>query len=302
MLPLLLALTIAFPKANQSLAYYDECYLIGAVDPGATNIVIQGKDVPVHASGAFATMISLVEGTNTVNVAGSNHVFRVAKKPAPPKPLPPGAEPPKPKPYEKLGYAADEARPHPVGLEPEEITVILDPGHGGKDPGSFSPHNLPEKDANLRMAKAVKKEMEAIGYKVFLTREDDSFVELFERPRLAHEKNAEAFISIHHNAPPPNKNPLEFRYTAVYAWNDIGMELGTAINKAMAEVLEGEVKNNGVPHANYAVTRNPEIPSCLIEVDFLTSPESELSCWDKNRRVMLAKAIAEGFRAWTMKR
>lgn len=302
MLSLLLALTIAFPKANQSLAYYEECYLIGATEPGVTNIVIQGKDVPVHASGAFATMISLVEGTNTVQVAESNHVFKVAKKPAP---LPAEAlakEGPKPKPYEKLEYAADEAKVHPVGLEPEEITVILDPGHGGKDPGSFSPHNLPEKDANLRMAKAVKKAMEEIGYKVYLTREDDTFVELYDRPRLAHEKNAAAFISIHHNAPPPNKNPLEFRYTAVYAWNEIGQELGTAINKSMAEVLEGEVKNNGVPHANYAVTRNPEIPSCLIEVDFLTSPESELSCWDKNRRVMLAKAIAEGFKNWTMKR
>lgn len=298
MLSLLLALIIAFPKENQSLPYLEECYLIGAVDPGTETIVVQGKNVSVHDSGAFATMVSLVEGTNTVEVAGSNLVFKVAKKPAPPKPLPPGAETPKPKVYEKLEYAASTPKPHPSGRAPSEITVVLDAGHGGKDPGSFSPHNLPEKDANLRMAKAVKKELEALGFKVFMTREDDSFVELYDRPKLAHEKNADLFVSIHHNAPPPNKNPLEFRYTAVYAWNEIGEKLAKAINSSMMEVLDGEVKNNGVPHANYAVTRNPEIPSCLIEVDFITSPESELSCWDRNRRALLSKAIADGILAW----
>jgi len=66
----------------------------------------------------------------------------------------------------------------------------------------------------------------------------------------------------------------------------------------MASDFEGEFKSNGTMHANFAVTRNPEIPSCLVEVDFVTSPEGEEAIWNVARRKRIAKSIALGIDAW----
>jgi N-acetylmuramoyl-L-alanine amidase len=72
-----------------------------------------------------------------------------------------------------------------------------------------------------------------------------------------------------------------------------------AVNRRIASVNATEgVKNNGVQKANYAVTRNPEIPSCLVEVDFITSPEGEEASWNPERRRRIAHAVASGIDDW----
>lgn len=298
MIPLLLALTIVFPRSGQKLPYVERCYMIGAVDPGTTGIVVRGKSVSVYRTGAWATLVDVVPGRNIVNVEGSNHCFTVAAKPRP-KPSHPGsaAKPAKPV-YEKLPYAGDVPKAPPVGRAPGEITVVIDAGHGGRDTGALSPHRIEEKDANLRMAKAVRDELTRRGYRVVMTRENDTAVGLYDRPKVAHACNADAFISIHHNAPAIDRDPM-VRYSVVYAWNEIGERLGKAVNRRLAAALAPEgLKNNGVPRANYAVTRNPEIPSCLIEVDFITSPQGEEASWNPVRRRKVAAAIADGFVDW----
>ncbi len=292
---LLLAVTIAHPRAGASLPCVDRCYMIGAVEPGITNIIVQGRNVAVYRTGAWATMVDVKSGTNVVEVAGSNHWFSVAAPAPPPKP---GEKPPKARVFEKLPYAADVPRKHPSGRPPASLTIVIDAGHGGSDPGAYSPHGIEEKDANLRTAKDVKAELEKLGFNVVMTRTNDVTVALYDRPKTAHACNADAFVSIHHNAPPVNKDPRLFRYTAVYAWNDIGINLAKAVNSRMAAVLAPEVVNNGVPKANYAVTRNPEIPSCLVEVDFITSPEGEEASWNPRRRRAVAAAIAAGIADW----
>lgn len=294
----LLAVTIAHPRAGASLPCVDRCYMIGAVEPGVTNIVVQGRNVPVYRTGAWATMVDVKSGTNVIQVAHSNHCFTVAEPPKPPKP---GAKPPKPRVFEKLPYAGDRPKAHPSGKAPSQITVVIDAGHGGRDSGALSPHGIEEKDANLRMARALELELKKIGYNVVMTRTNDVAIALYDRAKIAHAVNADAFVSIHHNAPPVNKDPRLFRYTAVYAWNDIGMALAGAVNARMAGALAPEVVNNGVPKANYAVTRNPEIPSCLVEVDFITSPEGEEASWDPLRRRKVAFAMAQGIADWARK-
>ena len=149
------------------------------------------------------------------------------------------------------------------------------------------------------MARSVRDELCKRGYRVVMTRDDDKAVGLYDRPKVAHANNADAFISIHHNAPPVDRDPRDRRYSVVYAWNDIGERLGRAVNRRIAAVNAAEgVKNNGVSRANYAVTRNPEIPSCLIEVDFITSPEGEEASWNPVRRRRVAAAIADGIDDW----
>ena len=302
------ALTIAFPRPSQQLPAIDTVYVIGAVPRGVTNVTVNGAAVEISRTGAWATVIPLTTGeTNAVRVtwAGkesgeTNFTVKVAAKPKPI--LSQGVGPQKPpKKWEKLPYASDTPEPSPFGKAPPEVTLILDPGHGGDDTGALSPHGFYEKQANLLTAREVKKALEAFGYRVLMTRETDVFIPLYDRPKLAHKEKAAAFISIHHNAPPLDKDPRRLRYAAVYAWNDIGRSLAQDISSAFDEALEGEMPNNGVLMGNLAVTRNPEIPSCLVEVDFVTSPEGEAAIWNVTRRRYMAQAIANGIHAWCNK-
>ena len=277
----LLAVTIAFPASRARLPYLTTCYMSGAVERGVTNLTVQGRPVDIYRTGAWVTMIDPVEGTNTVEVVAggvaSNHVFYVAARPTPPDSDAPGAtnRPPE-KTYEKLPYAADTPVPHPRGKRPSEITIYLDPGHGGTDTGTLSPHAFPEKGANLR---------------------DETMV-LAERPRAAHAAKADAFVSIHHNAPGFSTDPRTIRYHTVYSWNPLGAALAQSINDAMARALDGDIPSNGIMHANFVVTRSPEIPSVLIEVDFITTPQGEEAGWNVPRRRRIGEAIAAGIEAW----
>src|SRR5262249_44338115 len=77
-------------------------------------------------------------------------------------------------------------------------TIVLDPGHGGKDPGAIGAHGTMEKDVNLQMAKQLKALLEATGrYKVVLTRTDDRLLPLRQRIEVARAAKADLFISIH---------------------------------------------------------------------------------------------------------
>lgn len=298
------AVAIAFPGEGARLPHLDRCYVIGSVPKGVKTVTVGTNEVSVYRTGAWSTVVAVEPGTNVVKAVAGAESYEVSFTVAP-KPSPMGKKPDSAKPqpaaaerYPKLEYAKDAAKAPPTNRPPERITVVVDPGHGGSDTGALSPHAHCEKEANLLMALAVRDALAKRGYRVVMTRERDVALELYDRPKVAHANDADAFISIHHNAPPADRDPREFRYTAVFAWNEIGTALAKAVNRRMAEALAGEIRNNGVPHANFAVTRNPEIPSCLVEVDFLTSPEGEEAVWDGKRRLRIAEAIADGFSDW----
>lgn len=287
--------SIVFPPEGAKLPYLERCYVMGAADCGEIGLVVSGLPsrvscpVPVSRTGAWATVIDVKPGTNVVEVGGERRTFVVG-------PLGSKGSDEK-RVYKKLEYAADTAKPHPTGKRPEEIMVVVDAGHGGRDMGAMSPHGLPEKDANLRLAKAVRDELGRRGYRVVMTREDDTAVELYDRPKAAHKANADLFVSIHHNAPGYAADPFAIRSQSVYAWNALGEDLAKAINVRMA-AADPALRNDGVLHANFAVTRNPEIPSCLIEADFITHPDGECAAWDAARRPSIAAAIADGIADW----
>ena len=294
---LLATVSIVFPPEGAKLPNLSRCYVMGAADGeevlSASCLVPRASvsnQVLVGKTGAWATVIDVKPGTNVVEIGGVRRTFVVGSLESL------GSQEPK-RTYTKLEYAADQAKPHPAGKSPKEITVVIDAGHGGRDSGALSPHGLPEKDANLRLAKAVRDELVKRGYKVVMTREDDAFIGLYDRPKVAHKANADLFISIHHNAPGYSTNPFEARHQEVYAWNALGERLAKAINVRMAATAP-ELPNEGVKHANFVVTRNPEIPSCLIEADFITHPDGECAAWDASRRPRLAAAIADGIADW----
>ena len=290
---------VAFPSSGAKMPAIDSVYMIGYVCKGDTNVVVNGENVPVYRTGAWATLVKAAEGSNEVSVVSqsgeaTNVFFRIAKKSV----TVPGASSAPAKVWKKLEYAGDVAKVLPTNKPPREITIVLDPGHGGTDKGAVSPHCLFEKDANLRLAERVRSALELRGYNIVMTRTSDVSVPLYDRPKVAHEKGADAFVSIHHNAPPFDKDPNVLRYHTVYSWNAIGEELAKALCGRMTEALGASFKSNGPMHANFAVTRNPEIPSCLVEADFVTSPEGEEAIWNAERRSIMAEAIASGIDDW----
>ena len=291
---ILVAVSIVFPPEGAKLPHLERCYVMGAADAGEEVVGFRVSScefrVPIGRTGAWAAVIDVKPGTNVVEIGGVKRAFVVD---AGGTSKTNGTS----RTYKKLEYAGDVAKPHPTGRKPEEITVVVDAGHGGHDMGALSPHGLPEKDANLRLAKQVRDELAGRGYKVVMTREDDVFVELYDRPKVAHKANADLFVSIHHNAPGYASDPFAIRSQSVYAWNEIGEKLAKAINAHMA-AADPALKNEGVLHANFAVTRNPEIPSCLIEADYVTHPDGEVAAWDASRRPRIAAAIADGIADW----
>ncbi len=94
--------------------------------------------------------------------------------------------------------------------------IVIDPGHGGKDSGAVGYQNRQEKVAILEIGKKLKKELQKRGFKVYLTRETDTFIGLRERTKFANKKMADIFISIHANAAPNKKSYLTMKGIETY--------------------------------------------------------------------------------------
>ncbi len=109
--------------------------------------------------------------------------------------------------------SANEADPRPSGTTRRNrwslTTVVIDAGHGGKDPGAIGLGGVREKDVTLAVALEVRKRIRAgmPGVKVIMTRADDSFVELYRRGQIANAAEGRLFISIHCNSMPTRPNP-----------------------------------------------------------------------------------------------
>ena len=187
---------VSFPAQGARLPAIDHVYLAGAVAKGDTNVVVNGANVPVYRTGAWVTLIETAEGSNDVSIVSqsgeaTNVWFKIAKKPV----ADPNAKSAPEKVWKKLDYAKDEAKEPPTNRAPNEVTIVVDAGHGGDDTGARSPHGFFEKDANLLVAEQLRAALLARGYNVVMTRETDVFIPLYDRPKAAHTNDADAFVS-----------------------------------------------------------------------------------------------------------
>jgi N-acetylmuramoyl-L-alanine amidase len=209
--------------------------------------------------------------------------------PAPSKPLPPRDLP---LPDLALGYGPCP----PTNTTPASLLIMLDPGHGGSATGAIGPTGIPEKLVTLQQANVVKSVLEHDGFRVRLTRETDTDLDLYERVRLAYSEKAAAFISIHYNSCAPSTNPREVRHIATYFWSALGKALAQAIHPRVAAVTA--TFDSGIRAASFAVCRNPAIPSILIELDFISTPEGEEAIQMPEQQRRVADAILAGLRDW----
>src|SRR5262249_5926865 len=110
-------------------------------------------------------------------------------------------EPEAPKAVSLLDKPRDPATAKPA-TPPALRKIVIDPGHGGKDPGAIGVDGIAEKDIVLGVARRLADKLKALGIDVVLTRKDDRFIPLEERTAIANGENADLFISLHVNASP----------------------------------------------------------------------------------------------------
>lgn len=298
---LIASLMVSFPAEGQKLPSTDRTYVIGAADTNrGERLYLNGVELDVYRTGAFLAMVRTVTGANSITlVQGTNRLVRSFTV-SPPPLKDAKVAPSRPHdPYADLGLPTNvtfAARP-PKGVRPSDVHVMVDPGHGGGDPGAVSPRGMKEKDFNLEQAKALETELKKAGFRVTMTRSGDSFPALYERPRRAFREKADLFVSIHHNATGVGGNPREARHSATYASNDAGLALAAAIQRQVGQAV-APVRDAGAKVKSLAVCRNPAVPSCLVEVDFINLPEGEEASLDPERRAAVARAITIGILNW----
>ena len=210
-------------------------------------------------------------------------------------------------------------------------TIVIDPGHGGKDPGAIGRHGLKEKDVVLDVGVRVKHLIEdKLGAKVIMTRDSDVFIPLEERTAIANTKGADLFVSIHANssrragargvetyllgratdkdamataerensASEKSLNDLQLILTDLMntVKKEESLRLAHYVQENMIDRLESRYKvpDLGVKLAPFYVLVNARMPSILAEISFISNPEEERLLSESEYRQEIAEAILQG--------
>lgn len=149
------------------------------------------------------------------------------------------------------------------------MIVVIDPGHGGADPGAIGQGGTKESHVTLAVARLVQKEIttKIPGVEVWLTRTSDVYVSLKDRCKMANQLGADVFVSIHANAAARREvlGCEVFRHPG----SAFGLELAKNIHREyMARV---STPDRGVKAANFYVLRYTDMPAALIELDFISN-------------------------------
>lgn len=192
-------------------------------------------------------------------------------------------------------------------IEPIRMqTIVIDAGHGGKDPGSVNLRlGYEEKSLTLDTAQLVAYRLKNLGYHVILTRDTDCFLELSDRARIANEKKADLFVSIHFNHSPTQKvDGIEIFYYREKDQEKMERKLRSIeCAKTISErlVFFTNAYFRGIKEGNFAVIRETKMPAVLVEAGFLSNPEERERIKDPLYRRAIAYGIAEGIDTFLQK-
>jgi len=168
--------------------------------------------------------------------------------------------------------------------------VVIDPGHGGSDPGAIGISSIREKDIVMDISQQVAQFLQQQGVQVILTRTSDIDLELEPRVSMAEQARANAFVSIHANAMSmarPDVNGVETYYAPGKS-----SRLAAAIHNSILSSLN--VRDRGVRAARFYVIRNTSMDAALVETGFVTGAEDAANFSNPAWRTQMAQAIARG--------
>ena len=171
--------------------------------------------------------------------------------------------------------------------------IIIDPGHGGKDPGTVVGSNS-EKAITLKVSTLVKQKLEAAGAKVLMTRTGDTYPSLQDRVDFTNANYGEIFVSVHVNSAANTSAQGTETYYAISTgdMHQEDVDLATFVNNQIVNNLK--MKNRGVKEQQYYVIRNMVIPSILVELGFLTNSEDRAKMTDDQYAELFAESIFKG--------
>ena len=187
-------------------------------------------------------------------------------------------------------------------VKPEDRIIVLDAGHGGKDPGTSSPNGTREKDIALSVTLKLEDKLKGLGYSVITTRDTDEYIGLYDRANVANDNSADVFVSIHANSVAGNqkvsgietlycpkgrgKNKKEDQYPLAKLIQDNLIKQTGAVNRGVK------------PRPDLAVLNSTHMPAVLVETGFLTNSAEEAKLKDNSYQNSLAQAIADGIKEY----
>ena len=256
-------------------------------DPHIARVAFSGSDLRIHLTGADVV-------GDAYQLENPPRIVLDFRKGAAPAPGAPGTQPP------------SQPRDAP-GIR----TIVIDPGHGGREVGAVGPGGLMEKDITLAIARKLQSSLASkLGARVVLTRDDDSVVSLDQRTALANQYKADLFLSVHLNAAVvKDARGSETYFLSLEASDELARKAAEGENaqssvpnpnadlnlilwdlahqayvgesSRFAQVIQEEmnaatgVANRGVKQAPFKVLVGATMPAALVEVGFISNPEEE---------------------------
>ena len=177
-------------------------------------------------------------------------------------------------------------------VKQNKFSVVIDPGHGGPDPGAIGIGGIRETDVVLEVSKIVKKILSEKGVKVRLTRKTEVDLDLPPRVSFANRSDSDIFVSIHANASRGKRRDINGLETFYYrGWR--GRLLAKRIQKQILRVSPGS-PDRGVKQGRYYVIKKTRMPAVLVEIGFLTGRLDARRLEKTAHRKRIAYAIAKG--------
>jgi len=187
------------------------------------------------------------------------------------------------------GYVPPEETPVPE----ETYLVVVDAGHGGKDGGSGREGVL-EKEVNLEIAKCLAEKLEEMGFEVLMIREDnDTHITKQERAEKANEAKADAYISIHQNTYEEKDNEVSGVETYYCEDTDGSERFAKLVHSGVVQATGAKDRNTRETDGLYVI-REAKMPSCLVEVSFLTNKKEREKIVTAEYQDKVASGMAEG--------
>ena len=169
--------------------------------------------------------------------------------------------------------------------------IVVDAGHGGKDSGAVGTDGCEEKNINLSIALKVNVELRKRGFRVYMTRSDDTFIGLSARPAKANELGADAFVSVHMNSF-NGKGTANGVESWTYKEREGCPELAQLLTDHVAAATGA--RNRGVSYAkNLVVTSQADMPSVIIECGYVSDPDEVVLLQQDEYQNTISCAIAD---------